>query len=212
MSKCVISRFILTLLNYLAHLLLSGSDHDLMVGNYIADGVKGRAIEHFSPRVKDGIVMHREIDRFTDAHPVVEAARERLRPHFRKYAGVVIDVYFDHFLAVHWPTYGTNTLETYSAEVYQLLQNRQQEFPERGIQFLGYMIANNILVGYRSIEGIDRVFRGMASRASFESGMEAGAAVLEAQYADIDADFHAFWPTLKNHIGAFAENLGRTTG
>ena len=196
-----------TVLNYLAHLLLSGNDADLMVGNYIADGVKGRQVEQFSPRVRDGITVHREIDRYTDAHPVVEAMRERLRPHFRKYAGVVVDVYFDHFLALRWPDYGTGTLPEFARQAYRLLQTRQHEFPERGVMFLHYMVRNNILVGYSTIEGIDQVFRGMAHRASFESGMEAGAAVLQEDYAAVEQDFHDFFPALSQHIGTFIETL-----
>lgn len=194
-------------MNYLAHLFLSGDDADLAVGNFIADGVRGSDLENYVPGVQRGIQLHRAIDMFTDAHPVTEEARQLIRPYFRKYAGVALDVYFDHFLAQHWQLYANAPLETFANKQYKLLTKRQDEFPAHGVRFLHHMIANNLLVRYGTIKGIGRVLTGMATyRATFESGLEQGADVLTEHYSGLEAHFRAFFPDLQAYCNAFIEN------
>ena len=92
-------------MNFLAHLFLSGEPGELMVGNFIADSVKGNAMNDFSEGIQKGIILHRAIDTFTDSHNEMQKSKERLRPRYKKYAPVITDIFYDHFLAVNWQDY-----------------------------------------------------------------------------------------------------------
>lgn len=187
-------------MNFLAHLYLSGDNKPLRIGNFIADHVKGKSIERLSSEIIQGVLLHRKIDHFTDHHPVVEKTRILLRPYFHKYAGVVADVYFDHFLALKWDDFSNQKLETYSSEFYKETEKYSQWLPERTIQMLPFMISNNWLLSYASVNGIGKVLGGMARRTPFESGMEKGAEVLTLNYSQLESDFNTFFPQLEDYV------------
>jgi acyl carrier protein phosphodiesterase len=191
-------------MNFLAHIYLSGDDEELMVGNFIADHVKGKQVLEFSKRIQEGIKLHRAIDTYTDQHEVVHQSKVRLRHQFRKYAPVIADIYYDHFLAVHWPTYHHQTLEEYVARQYHILRKYEEVLPARTLRMLGYMEQENWLLGYRHFEGMQRVLTGMSRRASFESNMEFATEELQNNYIHYEAEFLQFFPELKK----FVENTG----
>jgi acyl carrier protein phosphodiesterase len=183
-------------MNFLAHIYLSGNDHERMVGNFIADSVKGKVFETFPEGIKNGIKLHRQIDLFTDTHPVIEKGKEMLRPKFRKFAGVVMDIFGDHFLARNWQDYSDQGLDLYTSAVYRILENNQEIFPERARITLHYMQKQNWLYNYQYIEGIKRALTGMAHRSTFESGMENAHIELERNYLFYQNIFHEFLPDL----------------
>lgn len=183
-------------MNFLAHLYLSGNLPDLMVGNFIADHVKGSQIELFDQGVKDGIILHRGIDAYTDGHPVVRESVIRLRPGFRKYAGVIVDMFYDHFLARYWSDYSEKSLEVFSADCYAVLRKYTGYLPERSRRMLHYMEKDNWLMAYREPDGLDRAFRGMAHRTTFYSGMENAVQALLEDYDNYLAEFRLFFPDL----------------
>jgi acyl carrier protein phosphodiesterase len=187
-------------MNFLAHIHLSGTSNDCMIGNFIGDFVKGKEIANYSNTVVQGIVLHRKIDEFTDTHPIVKNTRELIQPHFAKYATVVSDVYYDHFLAMHWEKFHPTPLQTFANTIYSLLKSRQSELPDRSQRFLHYMLSNNILYNYNSLQGMHKVFYGLSNRAKFESGMEKAAFVLEEQYDLIEKDFFAFFADLQYFV------------
>src|SRR5690242_15960082 len=98
-------------MNFLAHFYFTRQDEELTVGNFLADFIRGSRLELYDQRIREGIKIHRKIDSFTDEHPVVQAGRQRLRGTYHKYAMVITDVYYDHFLAVHWNTFSEMPLE-----------------------------------------------------------------------------------------------------
>lgn len=183
-------------MNFLAHLYLSGNDDELMIGNFIGDHIKGKAIHDLPERIRQGVLLHRKIDQFTDTHPVVGKTRIRLRPHFGKYAVVASDVFYDHFLAAGWNDYSGQTLHQYASEFYKKTELYREIIPERTRVMLGYMIPNNWLVTYSSVEGIGKVMQGMSKRARFYSGMEKGKDVLYSGYEDYKNEFREFFPEL----------------
>ncbi|WP_210464778.1 acyl carrier protein phosphodiesterase [Rufibacter roseolus] len=187
-------------MNYLAHLFLSGNDEDLRLGNFIADGVRGAQILLYPARVQEGIRLHRLIDSFTDSHPVVTHTKERLRPKFRKYAGVVADVFYDHFLASDFHLYSQVSLQHFAAEAYAQIQAKPDLLPERVQHFLPYMVTHNWLVSYAQISGISKALRGLSSRATFESGMEKAGEELELNYPFYRQDFEQFFPDLQAYV------------
>ncbi|MBC3541671.1 ACP phosphodiesterase [Rufibacter sediminis] len=187
-------------MNYLAHLFLSGDDKDLRLGNFIADSVRGALIRLYPPRVQQGILLHRLIDSYTDAHPIVAQTKERLRPKFRKYAGVVADVFYDHFLASGFHHYSPLPLPTFAAEAYLQMQTEPGLLPERVLHFLPYMVRQNWLVSYAQVDGITRALQGLSSRAKFDSNMEVAGEELLENYGFYQAEFERFFPQLQAYV------------
>ncbi|MBC6989827.1 ACP phosphodiesterase [Hymenobacter sp. BT491] len=196
-------------MNFLAHLYLSGSDDpDLLLGNFIADSVPGRQLEKYAPGIQRGIRLHRHIDTFTDQHPVVRRATLRLREAgYGKYAGVISDVFFDHFLARNFSEFSRVPLAEFCQRAYALLTRRAAEMPERVQYFLPYMVQHNWLLHYADFEGIAASLRGLSRRASPGSGMETAVEELKRQYAAYEADFREFFPELQAEV----ELRGSTT-
>jgi acyl carrier protein phosphodiesterase len=187
-------------LNYLAHIYLSGEKEDLLFGNFIADGVKGRQIARFPAEVVRGILLHRQIDQYTDGHPVVRESISRLRQRYRKYAGVILDIYYDHFLAANFGKYSPVPLLPFTTEAYRVIMKREELLPERVKLFLPHMITHNWLLHYAHLEGVHRSLTGLSRRTSFVSGMETAAAELEAHYSFFEAGFEAFFPDLVSFV------------
>lgn len=183
-------------MNFLAHAFLSGNDPDVLFGNFVADSIKGNMIERYSDKVRQGVVIHRAIDNFTDHHPVVRKSIERLQPSFRKYSGVVTDIYFDHFLAKYWNDYSDQDLAAFASRVYKLLIMRYALLPPRSKRILPWMIAQNWLVGYANLNDLQRVFYVMSRRARFDSGMDQAVVFLKIHYGEFRDDFRIFFPEL----------------
>ena len=194
-------------MNFLAHQYLSGNLPDLMVGNFIADHVKGNQIALFSPGVKEGIILHRSIDAFTDGHPVVRDSVIRLRPAFRKYAGVIVDMFYDHFLARYWSDYSTISLEDFTAECYAVLSRHTGPLPERSRRMLYFMERDNWMLAYRDPAGLDKAFRGMAHRTTFYSGMENAVGALLEDYDNYRSEFSRFFPELVTYADEIRSGL-----
>lgn len=187
-------------MNFLGHLFLSGKDEDLIVGNFIADAVKGNSLNHYPEGIVKGIRLHREIDHFTDHHPVFLASRNRLSPKYRMYSGVIVDIYYDHFLAKNWQDYSNEKLHEVASKAYFLLIRKFSILPPRSKRILPFMITQNWLVGYRDLKSLQRVFNGMARRTNFQSGMENAIKDLEENYLLYEGEFRQFFPEINNHI------------
>lgn len=187
-------------MNFLAHLYLSGNDDDLIVGNFIADMVKGQQINGYDPGVIQGIRLHRKIDQFTDKHPVFLQSKARLRTKYRLYAGVIVDMYYDHFLARYWPEYSQYLLSEYVARTYALLQKNIDMLPPRAKFILPFMVDNNWLVNYADLSSLGKNFGGMARRTPFDSGMEEAVIDLKSNYQIYEAEFRMFFPELTDFV------------
>ncbi len=192
-------------MNFLAHFYLSGTHEHLLLGNFIADAVKGKQLEAFTSELQEGIRMHREIDFYTDTHPVTSRSKARLREEFNHYSGVIVDIFYDHFLAKNWSEFSNEPLAVYSQRIYSLLERNSEYFPERPRHMLPFMKAHDWLMAYTHVEGIRRVLSGMARRAKFESKMELAADALEKEYDLFEKDFHDFFPDLVEHTKHYRE-------
>ena len=196
-------------MNFLAHLLLSGPPGtaayaDVLLGNFIADSVPGKQLENYPPAVQTGIRLHRAIDTFTDRHPVVRRATQRLRTAgYGKYAGVISDMFLDHFLARQFPDFSPESLADFAQRIYALLNARAAEMPARVQHFLPYMTQHDWLLSYADLESLTRALNGLSRRASPGSGMETAVMELRANYAAYEADFQEFFPELQAHVAGF---------
>jgi len=180
-------------MNFLAHLYLSKSNKNILIGNFIADSVKGKDYNNYKPEVKAGILLHRAIDYYTDTHPTVKKSMHRLNKRYRHYDGVIIDILYDHFLAKNWANYSEIPLELYANEVYTHLQENVNSFPERVQKLLPFMIEYNWLVGYASLEGIELVLNGMNKRTKGVSQMNLAIEDLRLHYKELEEDFTLFF-------------------
>ncbi len=194
-------------MNFLAHFILSGDNPDLIVGNFVGDGVKGAGMKNYTEGIQRGIRMHRAIDSFTDDHPVVQKSKERLWPKFHHYAGVIVDVYYDHFLAKNWSAYSLEQLPTYTENIYRVLHAHEAIMPPRMKEMLPWMMKEDWLYHYSEIEGMKRVFNGMARRAKFVSHMEHAPQALVEGYADFEHEFTLFFPDLIEHTAAYRNEM-----
>ncbi len=185
-------------MNYLAHLYLSFDDEKIMVGNFIADAVKGKTILGFDSEIQKGIRLHRKIDEFTDSHPQVAISKNRIREKYRKYAGVVIDMYYDHFLAAGWEKYADVPLLQFTKQCYRTLFMHYIIMPRRMKFVLPAMAAGNWLASYANPDNIGLALTGIASRTGFPSGIETGKEELLSYYNDFKSDFEIYFPELIN--------------
>jgi acyl carrier protein phosphodiesterase len=194
-------------MNFLAHLYLSGDNPKIRVGNFIGDFVKGKNLaERFDADIAKGIGLHREIDWFTDRHPVVKKSKDRLRPKYRHYSGVIVDVFYDHFLAKNWEKYSEYFLPDYAEECYSTIQQHETILPEEVKYMMPYMIKGNWLVNYSKLEGIQKALSGMARRTRFESKMEESVADLQENYEAFKNEFEIFFPDLVSDARLWLEN------
>lgn len=184
-------------MNFLAHAYLSGSDNKILVGNFIGDFIKGKqALLALEAGIAKGVEFHRAIDAYTDNHAVVHASKNRLRPKYRHYSGVIVDVFYDHFLAANWQTYHRKQLSDFAAATYTTIQSFSDILPTRFKGMFPYMIRSNWLVSYAQPEAIRRTLSGMASRTPYTSRMEEAHADLKDHYDAFLTEFEAFFPDL----------------
>ncbi|TXH30127.1 MAG: DUF479 domain-containing protein [Cyclobacteriaceae bacterium] len=194
-------------MNFLAHLYLSGDQEEIMIGNFIGDFVRGRTIyERYPFHLALGIELHREIDEFTDSHPVVLESKIRLRPKYRHYAPVIVDMFYDHFLACNWNRYHHQPLHEYAQHCYRILQKSEPLLPPQVKYMLPYMIKGNWLLNYAKSEGIHRALSGMAQRTPYNSKMDEAIHELTEYYSDFEKEFLLFFPDLKEMSLRFIEN------
>lgn len=190
-------------MNFLAHLYLSNHDPQVMVGNFIGDSVKGHDYEKYPEGIKQGILLHRAIDDFSDKHAVFVESVKRLYPVYHKYAGVIIDIYYDHFLARDWKHYSEIPLENFVKEVHKLMLKNIVWIPGKSLMFLKYAIRTNRLVSYASLDGIEEVLHGMSRRTTFKSNMEKAANELKQYYTEFESEFRQFFPEIRKFSEEF---------
>ena len=183
-------------MNFLAHIYLSGDDEAIIIGNFIADGIKGRRYEKFPAPIAKGILLHRAIDSFTDSHPTVHQRTARLHKNYSHYSGVIVDILYDHFLAKNWNRYSDVPLEDYVQNFYGLLRKNFTTLPPRIQKMMPYMIADNWLLSYATIEGIGKILAQMNVRTKGISKMNLAVAELQKYYGEFEAEFTSFFEEL----------------
>lgn len=197
-------------MNFLAHIYLSGESDEIKIGNFIGDYVKGRNYEKYPELVRKGIVLHRKIDRFTDIHPVVNQSKMHLKKRFRRYSGVIVDIFYDHFLASEWGMFSRHPLPQYVVNMYEILVSNYFILPNEIKTFLPFFIINNWLESYTSIEGIEGVLRRMTRRTSLPNETTFAISELRKNYHLFRDEFLQFFPEMiayveKNHSIAINE-------
>ena len=186
-------------MNYLAHAWLARHSDDAILGAILGDFVFGQSVlQDWRPSVRTEIIRHRRIDRYTDDHPAVAGARGLFdAAGLRRYAGIVLDVYFDHRLARGWARWNDASLDEFTARVYRVLLAHRDELPPRLHAIAPRMAAHDWLGSYRERANVDHAVHGIATRLSRNGErLIACLAVLRANEAAVDAAFDVFFPDL----------------
>ncbi len=151
-------------MNYLAHAYLSNNNEDLILGNFIADHIKGNNYKHYSQNIINGILLHRKIDHFTDNHIQFKNAKRYFYDGYEKYAGILIDIYFDYFLASEFQKHCHLSLLNSTENVYKIYDDFKYEMPKSSQNFYNYIIQNDIYNAYATLEGIEKVLFHLSHR------------------------------------------------
>lgn len=184
-------------MNFLAHIYLSGDDDLIKIGNFMADGIRGKDYLQLPESVQKGVLLHRAIDSYTDAHPVFKQSTKRLHKRYHHYAGVIVDVFYDHFLARNWCDYHPRTLETYVDAFYQSLSAHEDILTEKTKNLMPYMVRHNWLVNYQYTEGIARILTQMDHRTKDISQMQHAHEELQEYYIDFEQEFKSFFADMQ---------------
>lgn len=184
-------------MNFLAHIYLSGDNDLIKIGNFMADGIRGKQFETYPLEIQKGIILHRFIDTYTDAHPVFRKSTKRLHEKYHHYAGVIIDVFYDHFLAKNWNNYSDESLADFTNHFYQSLRDNYEFLSERTKGMMPYMIEFNWLVSYQTVEGISRILTQMDSRTKNESKMRFSPNELIEYYTEFEQEFTTFFEDIR---------------
>jgi len=196
------------ILNYLAHAYLSFGQEDILVGNMISDFVKGKKQFDYPKGVQKGIVLHRAIDEFTDRNPLTQEAKQFFRPAYGLYAGVFMDIVYDHFLAKDRNEFEDNSaLEFFCQQVYAQLGPLRNGFPERFQHIFRYMQEQDWLYHYQYKQAVYNSFRGLVKRAKFIHEFEPACSVLDDHYAELKVFYEKFFPELKRFAQAKWQEL-----
>lgn len=194
-------------MNYLAHVYLSGSNKHLAIGNFIADHVKGKAYLEYPESIQNGILLHRKIDYFTDKHPVFKKNVTLLFPKFRHYSRVIVDMFFDHFLAARWEHYHPDPLEEFSRKFYTMMEGYSDHLPDKTKKMLPIISKYNWFVAYRSLEGLENILFQMSQRTQFSSNMSLAIPDLQKNYSKVALEFTVFFDELKDFVKLEKENF-----
>ncbi|UCH53348.1 MAG: DUF479 domain-containing protein [Pseudomonadota bacterium] len=186
-------------MNYLAHAYLSCESSDAMIGGMLGDFVKGSLAGRYTPGIRSAIALHRAIDRYTDRHPTVRQSNALISAKRRRFAGIMVDVFYDHFLAVHWARFSSTPLKAFTHNYYAVLHAQVAGFPPRLQRVLPYMMRDDWLASYAEVESVDAALNGIARR--FQRFARArvlcdGVQELTDNYGALEAQFLAFFPEL----------------
>jgi acyl carrier protein phosphodiesterase len=183
-------------MNFLAHLYLAPDDDEALLGSLMGDFVKGPLRGHHSPGIERGLALHRRIDVFTDAHSVVRRSRGRIGPDRRRYAGIMVDMFYDHYLARDWARYAAQPLEQFARRVYALLEAHRGRLPATLQYIAPVMSRQDWLSSYRETQAVSRALERMGERLKRGNALLGAGADLADNYAGLGEDFHEFFPQL----------------
>ena len=190
-------------MNFLAHLFLAEDTSGSIVGAMLGDFVPIDYAEMYPHDVIKGIALHKAIDKFTDSHPIFLQSKSRIEDRFRILKGVMVDIFYDHFLAKKWANFNTKTLREFCDHVYLILQNYERPTTENYKYLISRMVEYDWLYSYQNIAGIDRVLKGLSGRISHINILHEGASELKRHYNEFEKDFMKFFPQLMEYCQDF---------
>ena len=187
-------------MNYLSHVYLSGNDIDIIIGNFIADSVKGSNYNNYPTNWQKGIHLHRFIDSYTDSHQIFKSHAKLFFNTHRHYSRVLIDMFYDHLLAKNWDKYNELSLEKFSFNFYNILQENRERLPFKVKSSLKYLIRENWFLSYSTIEGLEKILIQMEARTAFESKLSSSIKKFVSLLDIIEPQFFLFFQDIQKAI------------
>lgn len=184
-------------MNYLAHIFLSGSTRKLQLGNYIGDAVKGKSYENYPKKIAEGVVFHRAIDDHTDNHPIVREMVVELRPEFGRYSAILLDIYFDYFLASRFHLFSKIPLKLYTKNFYVTLLLNYNHLPARMKSFMWHFILTDRLAKYARPEGIRQSLEIMVKYRNLDISVNKAMTYLSDHETELFDQFMLFFTDLQ---------------
>jgi acyl carrier protein phosphodiesterase len=179
--------------NYLAHAYLSKGDPGLVVGNFIADHLKGQKLLLFPPSIIAGVKLHRKIDAFADSHPLFRQSKRFFYDGFEKYSGILVDIFYDHFLARDFRNITGENLKTFVERHYEIYQAYINEMPPGAKRFLDYAVKNNIFESYSDIVKVYTVLSHLSHRIGHSVQLQQSAVFFSRHERDLEGQFNRFF-------------------
>lgn len=186
-------------MNFLFHMLLSGEDEQILVGNFMGDFVKGPLADRFPGRIKQGINLHRRIDSFASRAELFQQSRRRLDPYYGLYRGVMIDLFYDHFLVTEWNDWSDEPLSDYLVRTRSIIEKHHEELPE-GLQKIVPTIFEDLLPSYGEVSGIGKALERMSRRVIRTNPLAGGETELIRHFDDLRSDFRGFMPLVRGYV------------
>ncbi|MCX7748786.1 MAG: ACP phosphodiesterase [Clostridia bacterium] len=182
-------------MNYLAHIYLSDNTDKNTIGNLLGDFVSKAEDNNFEKPIREGIFTHRMLDSFTDSHPIFLMSKKRISTLNRRYAGLLIDMFYDHFLAKNWSSYSTMSLEEYTTHFYSILESFSDCLPDRLLNVMPSMVKENWLLSYKEITGIEKALERISKKLSIPNHFLLNSInELTDNYEGLESDFKSFFP------------------
>ena len=189
-------------MNFLFHMLLSGADDQILLGNFMGDFVKGPLGDRFPERIRLGVMLHRRIDSFASRADLFQLSRRRLEPKYGLYRGVLVDLFYDHFLVAEWHDWSDEPFDRYLARSRSIIEQYRAELPER-LQKLVPVIFEELLPSYGKVNGIGSALERMSRRVTRANPLAGGEAELMRHYDDLRSDFRGFMPLVRRFAADF---------
>lgn len=183
-------------MNYLAHIYLSGDNERIQIGNFMGDGVRGKDYKHFHNDIQIGVLLHRAIDSYTDMHPIFRKSKHRLVPKFNHFSGIIVDMFYDHFLAKHWSLYHHDSLHDFVSKFYQSLETHELELNQKTKNIRPYITKYNWLERYQYITDLQNILKQMDQRFTYPSQMSESVELLHHYYNEFEDEFFKFFREL----------------
>ena len=187
-------------MNVLAHIYLSGDSDEIIIGNYIADFIRGKEYLKYPDQIRRGIIIHRHIDAFTDRHPVVHRSKLLFTKKYHKYAGVITDILYDHFLTKTWNLFSRKPIESVSYNFYMAMVNNFEVLPDNVKQMISSFIINDWIESYQTVNGIRKVLKTMSKTTKLPDETRFAIRELKRNYNSLEDDFLEFFPQLIEYV------------
>lgn len=187
-------------MNFLAHVYLSGENDHIKIGNFMADGIHGSNFEEFPIDVQKGIRLHREIDSYTDFHPIFRQSKHRLHERYGHYSGVIMDIFYDHFLAKNFSEYSNTPLKNFSEDFYQVLEENFEILTPKFQKILPILKQENWMLMYATVEGLAHILYMMDRRTKLRSKMQFSIEELQLFYEEFENEFKLFFAEMEEFV------------
>jgi len=194
-------------MNYLTHLFLAEDTEESIIGNLLGDFVKGRLNDSYSPEIIKGIRTHRRVDYFTDTHEIVKKTKKLISDERSKYSGVLVDIFFDHFLTLNWDKFSDTDFDIFIEKSYEIILKFQDIYPQKGKILIPRIVQMDWLRKYGDYEGLSLVFDRMYERVKRENPLRGSESELRDNYSEMEENFNLFFPDLIRYVNEIRNEL-----